>query len=417
VLFLFRTYDIRGIYSKDLTPQAFLVLGKALEKFSKTLVAGMDYRKNNPRLLASLLSGFEGEAQVMGFAPTPAIAFNSVELGVSLTASHNPPEYNGLKPLKHKRSFFVEELAELKKEYEKRKIELVKPSLIRENLSENPELLTHYLDSLPEFGKAVFDLAGGAVCSFKQVFPKAIFDLPDPTFVRHSAEPTPDALGVLLSETRKNVCLGFAFDGDGDRCAAVDSGKIVDSGALAAFYASNHLAKGSTVVVTLDVQDEVFVFLQDNGFKPHYSAVGDVFVLKKAEELGADFAAEKGGHYSMMKHMPYSDGVYFSALLSRAKPGELNDFAKQFKSVFLSDKIENVAVDFTKLKQLVESKAPLRIETIDGVKASFDDYTFLIRASNTQPLVRISVEARDRQKGLQGLEFAKEFVSKCLIGR
>ncbi len=408
---MFRTYDIRGIYGKDVTAEAFFALGKAFEKFSKTLVVGMDYRRNNGVLANALLDGYSGDALFMGFAPTPAIAFNSEKFGASLTASHNPPEYSGLKPLKQKRCFYSEELSGLKKEFEKNFKPGVKIS--GKAQTQNPAPLEAYVNALPEFGNAFFDLGGGAVCSIANAFPKTLFSQPDPLFVRHSPEPTPDALGVLVSETRKTPSLGFAFDGDGDRCAVVDSGKIVDSGIAAAFFAANFLAKGSKIVLTLDVQDEVFVFLQDNGFKVEYSPVGDVFVLKKAEETNADFAAEKAGHYSVFKHMPYSDGIYFSALLSQTKAGALNEFARQFKSVFLSENIHNASVDFDKLVGAVKSQNPERVETIDGVKASFGDFAFLIRPSNTQPLVRVSVEAKSREHALGGLNVAKQLVSEC----
>ena len=415
---MFRTYDVRGIYGKEVTQENFFILCRALEKFSKTLVAGMDYRQNNDSLAKALFAGFTLEENFMGFAPTPAIAFNSQELGVSLTASHNPPEYNGLKPLIEKRSFYVEELALLKKEFEKQRGQIAQaviPPAFGKKPDEDSGLLEHYLNSLPEFGGGVFDLCGGAVCAMAKVFPKTIFAEPDPLYVKHSAEPTPDALGVLVSETGKSNSLGFAFDGDGDRLAAVDSGKIVDSGVLAAFLAQNFLKKGSKIVVTLDMQEEVFVFLKDNGFHPSYSAIGDVFVLKKAEEEGAAFAAEKAGHYSMLKHMPYSDGIYFSALVSLSKPGELNDFSAQFKNVFLSDKVEGVKVDFEKLAELVERQKPSSVETIDGGKASFDDYSILIRPSNTQPFVRVSVEAKSREKALEGLNEGKRLVFECKL--
>ncbi len=408
---MFRAYDVRGVYGKEITPQSFYSLGKALESFSKEIIVGMDYRRNNALLAGALLEGFGGKETFVGFASTPEIVFNSERLGVSLTASHNPPEYNGLKPFTEKRPFFAEELSLLKKKFEE--VPKTKESFSKKLPAQDESLREAYLDSLPEFKGGVFDLAGGAVCSIAKVFPEAIFSEPDESFVRHSPEPTQDALGVLIRETEKRKCLGFAFDGDGDRCAVVDSGKLIDSGVLAAFYCEKFLKKGSKVVLTLDVQEEVFEFLQKQGFEPEYSAIGDIFVLKRAQEIGAAFTAEKGGHYSDLKHMPHSDGIYFSAALSQAKAGEINEFSKQFKNVFLSDKIPDVKVDFSNLAELVEGMNPLKIETIDGVKAVFDDYTLLIRASNTQPIVRVSVEARDNEKGISGIAVAKRLVSEC----
>lgn len=405
---MFRTYDVRGIYGKDITPQAFARLGVALNSFSNSLVSGMDYRRNNGVLASALFDGFEGEEIFMGHAPTPAVAFHSQKLGASLTASHNPPEYNGLKPLKLKRPFYTKELESLKVQFDK----IPEVKLSGKELPVDETLLGDYAEKLPEFGNAVFDLAGGAVCALGKVFPKTIFSEPDAAFVRHSPEPTADAITGLLDETRKNSCLGFAFDGDGDRVIAVDGGKMVDTGAAIAFFAHEFLKKGDKIVITLDVQQEVFDFLKNDGFQPVYSAIGDVFVLAKAEEIGASFAAEKSGHFSVLKHMPYSDGVFFSAMLSQCKPGELNDFARQFKNVFMSATVDG-RLNASKLAESVKALEPISVETIDGVKAVFEDYSFLIRPSNTQPIVRVSVEASGNASALHGLEIARKLASDC----
>ncbi|MFH0836353.1 MAG: hypothetical protein V1834_04295 [Candidatus Micrarchaeota archaeon] len=409
---MFRTYDIRGKYGEDITPANFARLGAAFSRFSNSLVMGMDYRSHNRGLARAFCSGFEREIRFAGVLPTPAIAFSCEKFGICLTASHNPAEYNGAKPLKEKRPFFESDLAELKKAFEST------PQKTPE-LKQLPEidgsLVESYISALPAFSdRVIYDLGGGAVCSLKHLFPESIYNEPDPAYARHDPEPKESALGELKRATKQRGALGFAFDGDGDRVMAVDSGVVIDGGITLAFACLNHLPKNSRVMVTLDVSDEVFRFLEDSGFQASYSKVGDMFLIKHALGKHIDFAGERSGHYSFFKHQLYSDGPYCAALLSEHSPGELLEFSREFKNTTLIEQ-QFVTVDFKKLEQMLRDKAPDALETIDGVKARFDDYCILIRASNTEPKIRINVEAESREKALAGMSFAKKIVAASKV--
>ncbi|VVB67208.1 Phosphomannomutase [Candidatus Norongarragalina meridionalis] len=403
---MFRTYDVRGIYGKDITGEKFCSLGKAMSGYANEIVVGMDYRRHNEELAAAFRAGFEGEVRYLGRAPTPAIAFHSEKLGAALTASHNPAEYNGLKPFRERRCFWPEELKELEGKTEPCGLKPPKP------LEADSELHDGYVSALPEAGDALFDLCGGAACALKDVFPHRIFDEPDPAYQRHSAEPKDETLSVLKEKSHEK--LGFAFDGDGDRVAVCDRGKVIDGGTVIAFIAERFMKKNDTLAVTLDVSDEVVQYLTDAGFGVEVSAVGDVFVLQKALREGAAFAGERSGHYSMMKHMPYSDGIYFGLLLSQAKAGEIADYASRFKAVTEIDAVY-AKVDFAKLEEKLRTKEPEWISTIDGIKVRFPDYCLLIRASNTEPKVRVNSEAKTHELALRGMREAKELINACIV--
>lgn len=409
---MFGAYDVRGVYGKDVTDSKFSALGSVLSSFSDSLVLGMDYREHNRQLAKAFLSGYSGSVRYAGFAPTPLVAFNSGKLGACITASHNPAEYAGIKFSKEKRCFYPEELAALKKKFEAAKQKRRTPADLPKV---DDDLASAYLDSLPIASPAaLFDLAGGSACALKNYFPQSIFSQPDPRFEKHAGEPTREALSVLTARTREKQCVGIAFDGDADRAAVVDCGEFVDGGTVGAFLAVSNFKRRDKVVLTIDVSDEVFQYLQDYGLQPIYSPVGDVFLLKKAISSNAAFAFERSSHYSFLSHMPHSDGIYAGALLSKVKPGEIRDFAKQFKVVTLIESVPTQKPGASIPRDLL-SNAPLRIEVFDGLKARFENFSILVRASQTEPKIRINVEAKSTELAAEGMRLAKEQLAKSKL--
>ncbi|MBI2445440.1 hypothetical protein HYV43_03575 [Candidatus Micrarchaeota archaeon] len=414
-LSFFKTYDCRGMYGADATEKNCFRLGRACHASKRPIVLGMDFREHNDTLAAAFMTGFEGDVRFAGHLPSPALAYASSDgWAISFTASHNPAGYNGVKFKKHQRCFFENELQQLKKKYAFAKapdhIDAKKMPAVDETVKAG------YLGALPEIHDAVFDLAGGAACALKEAFgEKAIFHQPDPTFANHAPEPKEDTLGILAAQTVKQRKVGFAFDGDADRCVAVDQGTVIDGGILTAYIAVHHVQAKTKVFVTLDTQAEVFRLLQDEGFDAHYTPVGDVHIVRAMVEQNAVFAAERSGHYSFKQHMPDSDGIYTAALLSGTKAGDILAFARQFKAISLKDEVR-FQVDFAALKAWAEARAGSgNVQAIDGVKADFGDYAFLVRASQTEPKVRINVEAANPAAAKKGLEEVKTALEKSRI--
>ena len=411
---MFKAYDVRGVYGSEVTEQNFYRLGIAENSVAKKIVLGMDYREKNAPLANAFLSGYSGETNYLGVMPTPVTAFFAREIeGVSLTASHNPPEYNGAKFLKKQRCYYTSELDQLKKQYSK--ITASHAGEFSDKLGKlEKKEISAYKDTLPRMGNAIYDLAGGAACAVKELFPSRMFDAPDPRFEKHGAEPKKETLQILAGETVKRKIPGFAFDGDADRVVACDAGKTIDGGILAAFIAQEHYKKNDKILITIDFTNEVCEFIRDElQMRASYSKIGDVHLLKAMEETRADFGAERSGHYSFARHMPYADGIYTAAKLSGTKPGEMAEFASQFTAVTLKED-SYVKIDFEKLADEVIDEAE-NVETIDGVKIEFGDYCLLIRRSQTEPKIRINSEAKDMENAKEGMRKARELVQKAKV--
>ncbi len=421
---MFKEYDVRGEYPTVVSEEKFFFLGAALRHFSDgsdELFLGRDFRKSGNSLANAIASGFlqagGREVKFLGTIPTPATAFLAGKLGCQVTASHNPPQYNGAKFFKEGRAFFSSELAKVKEAFESEaQKNAVKGALQKDVLGEVDEgEVKRYVEALPEFGTAVFDLCGGAACALKRLFNERIFDSPDPLFERHSAEPKDSTLGELKRKTGIEKKLGLAFDGDADRVIAVDCGKFIPGDVLAAFIAANFFRKGDKVVFSIDCANEVFESAKNAGLKPLWSGVGDVNVLKAAIDAKAAFAAETSGHYSFMRHMAYSDALYAAAKLSSVGSGEVAEFASQFKNTMIREEVF-LRADFGKLGVLVrESQGFQSATTIDGIKAFFSDFVFLVRQSKTEPKIRISCEAENRENAEKGIALAKTLLEKTAI--
>ena len=424
---MFKELDIRGKYPSEINEEKMFLLGKAVSKKEEGIIAGMDFRKNNGALLKSFSYGFQKDMLFLGAVPTPLVAYSSVGFGMMLTASHNPADYSGAKFFRKGTYITKDEMQGIKKEYEKIENELKdgkkhpkeeRPLKYNINSESAKEHVDNYLDSIPEINSGIFDLAGGAVCGLKELFPKSIFNAPDPEFKLHSPEPKEDTLIDLRKLTIKDRKLGFAFDGDGDRLQICDSGKLIEGDITAAFVCEYHLKRGDAIVLSVDCRQEVFEKVSDLGIKAITSKVGDAYVVEKALKVGAIFSAERSGHFTFYNHSSNSDGIYAAAALSTHENGEFLEFSQQFKNVTIKEEIWH-KVDFDKLKELLEEGtrklAPTKIETIDGIKAIFEDFTLLVRQSTTEPKVRINSEGEDMQKAKEGMRFAKELVSKTKI--
>ncbi len=410
---MFKELDIRGKYPTEINERKMRILGEAISRSAPEIIAGMDYRKNNSVLLRAFAEGYGKEMIFLGNVPTPALAFSAMGFGIMFTASHNPPEYAGMKFFRNRTYISKEEMGKIKKEFEgiEKKGGRKSGSPTKLNTIESIPLVNHYLDSIPEIQGGVFDLCGGAACALKEIFPKRIFDAPDPEYKKHSAEPKDDTLNGLKKKTIKRNLVGFAFDGDGDRLQVVDKGKLIEGDVAAAFVANRHMKGGDRIVLSIDCRQEVFDFIEDLGLKAITSKVGDAYVVEKALQTGAIFSAERSGHFTFYSHAPNSDGIYAAAVLSGNKAGEFFEFGSQFRNVTCKDEVFYEA-DFGKLKGLLEEKAE-RVETTDGVRAKFENFTLLIRQSTTEPKIRINSEAKTEERAKEGMRLAKKALLNC----
>ncbi len=392
---MFGEYDVRGRMGEEITENNFFLLGKALNRIGyKELVIGRDYRKNSLELAEALAEGFGDDVLNIGVVPTPVVAFFSENGGVQITASHNPPEYNGAKIFKKRTLIGKNEMDKIRKEFEKIKKE--KQNTKKRNVfKENNEIVKNYLEKLPEIENGIFDLGGGAACSIKEIFPKTIFATPDSEFAHHSPEPKEGTLNKLEEIAKKEKEVGWAFDGDADRAVAVVDGKVIRGDILGAFFAANELKDGSRIVVSVDCSEEVIDYLKRR-FTIFYSKIGTPNITKKSFEKNAAFSMEFSGHYTYYRWLPYSDPIFISAKLSKYGAKEFGAFVKKFKNTMVYYTIPT-RINIKKIKEKLEKKG-FEISTLDGIKATKEDVSTLVRHSNTQPITRIQIEGKNKNE-------------------
>jgi phosphomannomutase len=407
---MFTSRDIRGFYGSEITDDKLKILGQVLDK--RELVIGMDYREYNDKILNAILPSLERVIYV-GNVPTPVVPFLTKRSGMMITASHNPPGYNGIKFFKPKRILNAEELQHIKQQYEdavKQSTKLNESS--KTNLKVDEEQIRRYITSIPEIKEGIFDLCGGAACSFANLFPVSIFNTPDPPFRLHAPEPTNETLDRLKEETMKAEKIGYAFDGDADRVVVIVKGQMIPGDILIAYTATHYLPSKEKLILSFDCSQEVFNYIQDSGQHPYYATVGQSALATEAIKRKAGFIGEYSGHYSFTKFMYYSDPFYFIGKISETKPRELLEFQAQFHNVVLREKVEG-RIDYTLLKQELE-KWTDQFVLLDGIKAILaeEGASILIRHSQSEPITRINVEGKNIQTAKEILQKVKEIIGK-----
>ena len=439
---LFGTSGIRGIFNVDLTPKLALEVGLALATYTNAgeVVVGRDTRVSSPLLEHSVVSGLlSGGSRVyrLGLTPTPVLAFLTRELeadaGVMITASHNPPEYNGIKLFNSDSTAYnQEEQREIEKIIKKR---LFKRSRWQDIKTSTPlDEADRYLEAIQEAVKlerrwrVVLDPGCGATCHlapalFRKLGCKVttINSQPDGFFPGRSPDPEPETLQPLCEVVRQlNADMGVAYDGDGDRMILIDEEGVVAplDQALAA-YASHLIKKhgGGVVVTTVEASMCLERMIEPLGGKVLRTRVGDVAVATAVREHGAVFGGEPCGAWIHPQHHYCPDGILSSALLLEALEDEdkrLSSFVSEAPRYPLLRKkmpcpnraksmvMEGLEKTLPILYPEVEEKL-----TIDGVRLTLENGWILVRPSGTEPVIRITVEA-------QSLEEARTIMEKGL---
>ncbi len=421
---MFKTHDVRGLLNTQINQGTFYTLGRATARvFRYEATTGRDYRTGHRVLESAFLAGFESEggqvSTILGNVPTSVISEENDGLGLCFTASHNPAGYCGVKFFIKNRYCTQNDIIRLKEEYDKlggqETIRVPAYRLIEPSMN-SKETIWDYCEKLPPFQNAIYDLAGGAACALEFLFNKKIFYSPDPDFKHHSPEPMDSTLTDLKKKTINSKSLGFAFDGDADRVIAVDNGKTIEGHILLIELAKQNLSPNDKVVLSIDCPTEAFEKLEDEGFKPSWAPVGDINVIQKALECGAKIAGERSGHYSFLPDYPYSDGLRAASIASNSmKVGQLTKLSEEFKNICLIESVF-VRADFNKIQNyLNEQKNIQEIITIDGIKATFDNFSILIRQSNTEPKIRINAESTSLNDSQYAINLAKTAIEVSKI--
>ncbi len=426
---LFGTDGIRGVANKELTPELAFKLGKAgayvltKEKRRKAnIIIGMDTRESGDMLEAALIAGMcsvGANVIPLGVIPTPGMAYlvrhYKMDAGVVISASHNPSKDNGIK-------FFSSEGYKLSDSLEDEIEDIIKNSYDSlPNPSENlgRKMLRHdavlnYVDFIVDQAedinlegmKVAIDCANGATY---QAAPMVMKNLGADV---HTIHASPDGINInkncgsthmtsLVEYVRDNhMDIGIAFDGDGDRCLMVDeNGKIVEGDEMMSIFATYFKKEGTlkndTLVATVMSNLGLFHMGEKNGINIERASVGDRYVLERMLEIGACLGGEQSGHIIFLDHNTTGDGILTAVQMLKImhktgkKLSELNTVMKVLPQVLINAKVkEENKKDFDKNDEINLAVAKVS-EKFKGRGR------VLIRASGTEPLVRVMIEGED----------------------
>lgn len=409
---IFRLYDIRGVYGADLTPEVMARIGLAISHYSRnTYAVGMDARLSSPPLLYALVSGLmAGGSSVVdvGTVPVGAIMYVSLRRGYAaayVTASHLPPEWNGVKLFKGGGDPMAgDEIAKLRDLFLSDLSVAARPgSYVRTDLL--PEYAEFLLSKAKSTGlRVVVDCGNGAA---SLVAPRLLRDAGhevytlnadvDPRFPGRGSEPTPNRLGSLCEEVvKRKAHFGVAFDGDGDRVAFVDERGRVLTAEQAAAVMLEGMGYGD-VVANVDCSMILEELLATRGYSVRWVPVGSAFMVKEVARSGAVLGVESSGHYVVWRNEG-AEGLlttlYFAEAVARL--GSVSSVVPpQYPivrvKVSVPDEVKFSVVEA--LRREVEGR--FKTITLDGVKVLMEDAWVLVRASNTEPVIRITSEARE----------------------
>jgi len=445
---IFRAYDIRGIFGKDLTEEIATQIGAAFATFleGKTVVVGRDTRISGEKLRDALVSGLVSRCNVtdVGVVPTPLVYFATNRLkkdaGIMVTASHNPPQWNGFKAFRGQRGSIYGKDMEKIREYAKK----VDP----EKLGEKRGKAVSYEGIIPEYQdfvqskiqlerklKVVADTANGT-CGL--VAP-ALFERlgcniltlnqkPDGTFPAHLPVPKKETLGELMNEVvRRKADFGVGYDGDGDRAVFIDEkGSLIPGDLTLLIFAKDVLQKhrGGKVVYELSCSMAVEEYVKKLGGIPLVERVGHTFIMDKMINEKALLGGEKSSHFYFADVYGMDDGVFASLKLaeilskSDEKLSEMVASLPQYPSVYEKnfECADNLKFAFIEKLRSRFKEYGIKTLDIDGVKLIEEDGWVILRASNTEPVIRISAEARTEEKLEELYGFAVKELNKVMKG-
>jgi len=404
----FGSSGIRASFDRQLLDLA-LKVGLVMGSRYSSIVVGRDSRTSSVALSNALTAGIlaaGAECADAGMVPTPtlALAGKSFAAGVMVTASHNPPKYNGIKLFNPDGSSFD---AEQQRDIERIVLSGGTATAPWQNLkscTKYPGAIEQHIalvrQNIPSDLKlkVVVDAAGGAA---SLVTPRLLRELScevitlncEPTgFFPRESEPTEanlKDLAKLVVETGAN--LGIAHDGDGDRMVVVDErGQFISGDRMLVIFAQD--MDVNEIVTTV----EASMVIEDIGFKASRTRVGDSFVSQELK-AGARFGGEPCGTWVFPKLSLCPDGIFAAAkICAIAKQERLSELASKIPQFpMIRTSISSEGISISRLKTLLESLGPQSIAETDGLKLHFGDSWLLVRPSGTEPLIRITVEAKD----------------------
>lgn len=423
---IFKRYDIRGIAGEELTPALVQALGRAVGTYlrrrgSRNAVVGRDGRLTGREYMDLFIQGARSaglDVIDLGVCPTPLVYFAIQRFqaggGVAVTASHNPPRYNGFKICRGADSIYDEEIQELRRLLETDDYDTGQGSLERRPVI--PDYTAYLADHFGEFSsrpKVVVDAGNGTAglvapelfrrlkCRVAELYCNV-----DGRFPNHEADPTVESnLTDLVRVVREQRAgLGIAFDGDGDRIGLVDEdGAVVHGDQLLLLYARQLLSDkpGSTVISEVKSSEVLYEGIREAGGNPLMWKTGHSLIKAKMKETGALLAGEMSGHmFFADRYFGYDDAIYAAARLLEILDRTGRSLKELLAEIPKTVNTPEIRVDCPEAAKLPLVQAVLdhyrprhEVIDIDGVRVKFPHGWGLVRASNTQPILVLRFEA------------------------
>jgi len=426
---IFKAYDVRGLYPSEINEDAARLIGRGFVAYlgAKRIAVSRDMRLSSPAVAAAFIDGARAQgADVVDYGMMGtdmlyfAVARDGHDGGAQITASHNPKEYNGIK-LVRKEAFPLSGDAGIGDIRDLIASDALPPEAARPGGLSQSDVVQDYVEhvlsfidtSLVEPFKVVLD-AGNGIAGM--VAPKLFERLPvtvtalcfevDGTFPNHEANP-------LIEENRRDIVervkqeqadVGIAWDGDADRCFFIDgSGEFIAGDFITALLAEAFLIRHPGAKIVYDVRASYAVkdTVAKYGGTALMNRVGHAFFKRRMREEGAIFGGEVTGHYYFRDNF-YADNGFIPALLilelmsrKRQTLGELLEPLRE--KYHISGEINTRVSDMKAVQEKLDGLAARytngRVYTLDGVSAEFADWHFNVRPSNTEPMLRLNLEA------------------------
>ncbi len=421
---IFKAYDIRGVYGEQLTDELAYKIGRAFATFlkCKKTVVGRDMRPHSQSLFDALARGLveQGVTVIeLGLCSTPMSYYANGKLGadsgIMITASHNPGEYNGFKmcredaiPISGATGIKDIERIVLDQSFD--------PPAASPGRIDTHNIAAEYMEHFRAFAdftrpvNVVIDYANGMGIYEGKVLEglmeiEPLFDELDGTFPNHEANPLhAETFEPLQQKIREGQYdFGIYFDGDADRAGFTDElGNIVSNDMITALIAKAILEKEKGVVF-YDLRSSWAVkeVIEESGGEAKRSRVGHAFIKEQMREANAVFAGELSGHYYFRENY-FTESAALAAILIGnlvSHTGKtLSELVKPVLRYHASGEINSTVADVEPVfKRLRETFEGGRVIELDGLSIEFDDWWFNVRASNTEPLVRLNLEAKTRE--------------------
>jgi phosphomannomutase len=428
---VFKAYDVRGIHPAELDEEGARAIGRAyVEEFEPRRIAvGRDMRLSSPAMAAAFVEGAAGagaDVLELGLVGTEMLYFAVGELGLDggaeITASHNPKEYTGMKIVRRGALPVGGESGLLKirdralsgaatsrgqapgqvSEYD------VWPAYVERVLSFVDVSAIRPLRVVIDGANGMAGLMLAPVLERLPIDTVRCFFEPDGTFPNHEPNPLlPENREFIVRKTlEESADLGVAFDGDADRCFFVDDeGEFVPGDFATALFAESILAKepGAKVIYDLRASWAVPETVEAAGGAPLVNRVGHAFIKHRMRKEDAAFAGEVSGHYYFRDFSQADSGVVpfllMLELISR-KGQKLSEILAPFRERYfitgeLNTPVPDVALKLQELKERFGREG--EVSHLDGVSVDARDWHMNVRPSNTEPLLRLNLEARSRE--------------------